>query len=126
MGRPMPDPMFERPRPVGSVDEPRPTPPELVGKGKQEIADRFVKTLQEAHSWNKALAFHVVQAMTSPDPAKRAEHVDQAIRLGEGMLDEFRKAREMLPFAAPRAKIPLPPSAVASASKPEPIRPKRF
>ncbi len=77
-----------------------------------------------AARYQQLVNFHIVRSATVSDPGLRAESLDRAIRSGEQMVAEFRKARNVVSAIVPG--LPPPPAPpVGGFTRPERVGPEK-
>jgi len=103
------DPLFESPQKFDS---------------KAQAAAAYNRIMTGAAQFQQMINFHVVNSARRPDPVERADSLDKAIHAGERMLEEFRRARNVLMAVSPL--VPAPPTSVTRSRVPEALRPRTF
>ena len=105
-----------------------PAPPKFDSRAAANAA--YHRIMTGAEQFQQMVNFNVVRSATQSDPVRRAEALDSAIRAGERMIGEFRRARNVLAAIAPGLPLPPRPTAAPAAYAqpgrvgPERIRPK--
>jgi hypothetical protein len=86
-----------------------PPPPKFDSRAAANAAYNQIMT--GAARLQQLVNYHIVRSATMNDPGQRAEALDAAIRNGDRMVAEFRKARNVVAAVVPG----LPPAPAPSA-----------
>ncbi len=106
----MPDPIFD------------PLPQKFDSRAAANAAYHQIMT--GAARYQQLVNLHIVRSATMSDPQQRAEALDAAIRNGERMVAEFRRARNVVAAIVPGLPPPPPPS-VGGFTRPERVGPEK-
>lgn len=68
----------------------------------------YHRIMQGAAAFQQMLNMHVVASATRSDPVERAASLDKAITSALRMVDQFRRARDVLMAVSPLVKPPEP------------------